>query len=130
MGVKYWYGILSGRKLILINKIRDYEGNIGFVESDNAIVIEPNPDEGVYDILITGSYRFSNNIDRSKFFGLLMNCRKFISNSSATYYEAPFFLRPKQIIRVGDRNRNRSSIGPLEVGGSDRIVKIIKEWLE
>ena len=69
------------------------------------------------------------NLPRPQFMGLLKNCKRFITNSSAAIYEAPHFLKSEQIVMVGDRNRNRPK-GPFKNGASDRIVEILKEYLK
>ena len=73
-----------------------------------------------------GVDQYYDNLPRPQFLGLLKNCRRFITNSSAAIYEAPHFLKPEQIIMVGDRNRNRPK-GPFKTGASDRIVEILHE---
>jgi UDP-N-acetylglucosamine 2-epimerase len=70
-----------------------------------------------------------NNLPRPRFLGLLKNCERFITNSSAAIYEAPHFLKSEQIVMVGDRNKNRPR-GPFQTGASDRIVEILKEYLK
>jgi hypothetical protein len=69
------------------------------------------------------------NLPRPQFLGLLKHCQRFITNSSAAIYEAPHFLKPEQIVMVGDRNRNRPR-GPFKTGASDRIVEILREYLK
>jgi GDP/UDP-N,N'-diacetylbacillosamine 2-epimerase (hydrolysing) len=69
------------------------------------------------------------NLPRPQFLGLLKNCQRFITNSSAAIYEAPYFLKPEQIVMVGDRNKNRPR-GPIKTGASDRIVEILREYLK
>ena len=49
------------------------------------------------------------NLSRPKFLGLLKNCKRFMTNSSCEYYEAPLFLKPEQIIHIGERNKERGS---------------------
>jgi len=90
-----------------------------------AIQIGGNPDGGVSFI---GDIVYPQ-VPRSQFFGLLNQCQRFITNSSAAIYEAPHFLKPEQIIMIGDRNKNRP-IGPFKTGASDRIVKILQEFLK
>jgi UDP-N-acetylglucosamine 2-epimerase len=55
----------------------------------------------------------------------LKHCHKFITNSSSSYYEAPFFLKPEQIVKIGLRNQNRNSTGGMEKKYATK--KIIKE---
>lgn len=49
------------------------------------------------------------SLPRPQFLGLLKNCKRFITNSSCEYYEAPIFLKPEQIIHIGKRNEERGS---------------------
>jgi len=72
---------------------------------------------------------YYENLPRAQFFGLLKNCQRFITNSSCAIYEAPHFIKPEQIVWVGDRNRNRAR-GPFQTGASDKIVTILKEYLK
>lgn len=93
-----------------------------------SIWVPNNPDQ--YEKLI-GKINFDyDNVPRPQFLGLMKHCERFITNSSAAYYEAPAFLRPEQIILVGERNKGRST--PTEwkqdYKTSDRILEIIKEW--
>jgi hypothetical protein len=69
------------------------------------------------------------NLPRSKFLGLLKNCTKFITNSSAAYYEAPYFLKKEQIIMVGIRNKNRVITKDLKLGGSNKIVEVLESLI-
>lgn len=96
------------------------------------IQIGGNPDGN--DLLIEDEgnscpHIFYDNLPRPQFLGLLKNCQRFITNSSAAIYEAPHFLKPEQIVMVGDRNRNRPR-GPFKTGASDRIVEILREYLK
>lgn len=90
------------------------------------ILIGGNPD-GV--IGVPEGFVYYPNLPRSQFLGLLKNCQRFITNSSAAIYEAPHFLKPEQIVMVGDRNKNRPK-GPFQTGASDRIVEILREYLK
>jgi len=101
----------------------------------NNIIIGSNPDlwfdntRTLYDDLLWEHYtQFYRELPRSQFLGLLKNCEKFISNSSAAIYEAPYFLKKNQIINIGIRNSNRTPPDLSLMGASDRIIKIIKEW--
>ena len=89
------------------------------------IQIGGNPD-GKFPVV--GDERYEN-LHRPQFLGLLKNCQRFITNSSAAIYEAPYFLKPEQIVMVGQRNRNRPR-GPFKTGASDRIVEILREYLK
>jgi UDP-N-acetylglucosamine 2-epimerase len=94
----------------------------------DVVVIEPNADAGRETIIDWAcNYGFRPaNYPRPQFLGLLKHCRRFITNSSVEYYEAPHFLNPEQIIHVGHRNKNRDR-GPFETGASDRVIKILEE---
>lgn len=91
-----------------------------------SIWIEPNPDNTI-DLI--GKINFDyQNLPRPQYLGLLKNCKRFISNSSDCYYIAPEWLKPEQIIQIGDRNKNRSTPTDLKGGAADKIVKILKEY--
>jgi len=112
--------------LVLINPTTSIDEIPSYVTDKKTIVIGSNP-----DIPFNKGFRDKadyDNLPRPKFLGLLKNCSRFITNSSSAYYEAPYFLKPEQIILIGKRNKNRSTPTKLEVGASDKIVKIIKEW--
>jgi len=103
--------------------------------------IGPNPD--IYNVLVkdkidqlisagarsqTGLYErsyYSDNVPRPQFLGLLKHCSRFIGNSSAQFYEAPYFLKPEQIINIGTRNADRETVTLYEA--SDKIVKHLEE---
>ena len=105
----------------------------------HTVLLMPNPDKGRLQILDffskmrktmaqdNGMYSWHDNLPRPEFLGLLKHCKRFITNSSAAIYEAPHFLKPEQIIKIGDRNRNRDT-GPFETGASDKIVKELMKW--
>lgn len=88
--------------------------------------IEPNGDR--YSELITYD---TPSLPREEFLGLLKNCKYFITNSSCQFYEAPFLIKPEQIIPIGKRNENRESkYGDMTIkNASDRIINIFK-WLD
>jgi UDP-N-acetylglucosamine 2-epimerase len=62
------------------------------------------------------------DLPREHFLGLLQNCKRFIGNSSAQKYEAPYFN--VETVQIGNRNRNRESVHPV-AGGSKRIAAIL-----
>ncbi len=108
--------------LVLINPTTLFAEALNIKKIRKMIIIGSNPDRKIpqncdYD-----------NLPRPQFLGLLKNCVRFITNSSSAYYEAPYFLKPEQIILVGKRNKNRSTPKKLETGASSKIVKIIKKW--
>lgn len=119
--------------------IRDGMITIHQFTGRHMVFLTPNPDAGREHILdfltamkgtaksINGDYTIRPVLDRPEFMGLLKNCQRFITNSSAAIYEAPHFLKPRQIIQIGERNRNRDR-GPFETGASDRIVEVLKKW--
>lgn len=62
------------------------------------------------------------DIPREMFLGLLKNCQRFIGNSSALFYEAPFF--DVKTVNIGRRNANRPTIKPVK-GGSKKIAELL-----
>ena len=115
--------------LILINR-EPLGKNIfdAHIQKERTVIqIGGNPDGITKKALYIDKYY--DNLPRPQFLGLLKNCQRFISNSSAAIYEAPHFLKPEQIIMVGDRNKNRPR-GPFQTGASDRIVEILREYLK
>jgi hypothetical protein len=110
--------------LYLINPEPNFKAiDVPYDLNNARIQIGANPDGHVDKIPDAVYY---GNLPRAQFFGLLKNCQHFITNSSAAYYEAPFFLKPDQIIMVGLRNRNRHAV-TMNTGASDKIVKIISD---
>jgi UDP-N-acetylglucosamine 2-epimerase len=121
--------------------IRDGMITIHQFTGRHMVFLMPNPDAGREHILdflttmkgtaksINGDYTIRPVLDRSEFLGLLKNCHRFITNSSAAIYEAPYFLKERQIIQIGARNRHRDK-GPFEIGASDKIVEDLIEWGE
>lgn len=115
--------------LILINPTTLIEDKkITIKQVRKHIVIGQNPDPQIFDNEMIKSPTY-DNLPRPKFLGLLKNCERFITNSSAAIYEAPHFLKSEQIIHIGERNKNRDK-GPFEIGASDKIVKILKEYFK
>jgi UDP-N-acetylglucosamine 2-epimerase len=89
-----------------------------------AVLIGPNPDPMIgmaYESLLDRVDSYFANLPRPQFLGLLANCTRFVTNSSAAYYEAPHFLKPNQILMVGPRNLTRSQVNAVP-GGSDRVI--------
>jgi len=66
-----------------------------------------------------------DNLPRPEFLGLLKNCDMVIGNSSAMYYEVPFFH--KKTVYIGERNESREIV--TEYGASDKIVKILEKFV-
>jgi len=90
------------------------------------IWIEPNGDK--YSELLKDRVN-QKNLPRKQFLGLLKKCSYFVTNSSCQYYEAPFFLKPKQIISVGTRNANRESkyARMNQKGATKKIIKLLSK---
>ena len=88
------------------------------------IHIGGNPDGIIPD---QGADEYYSSLPRPQFLGLLKNCRRFITNSSAAIYEAPYFLKPEQIVMVGQRNCNRPAV-ECKPGGSDRVVEVLRDY--
>jgi len=110
---------------------KDY--NALFIKERKLIVIGKNPDPDVFNS-ITSPPDY-DNLPRPQFLGLLKNCTRFITNSSAAIYEAPYFLRKDQIIMIGDRNKNRTQFIYEKSHGikteklaSEKIVDVLKKW--
>ena len=89
------------------------------------IWLRPNTDRGYEYIL---KYANSPSQSRPRFLSLIKNCRKFITNSSCAYYEAPFLIKPKQIIQIGLRNAERESkYAKMDIAGaSQNIIQALK----
>ena len=120
-------GTIDPYDLILINhapleNVKSYQ--IPEANGNFRVFIGGNPDGATQPQSGGISYE---NLPRPQFMGLLKNCQRFITNSSCAITESPFFLKPEQIIQVGDRNRNRPPV-ECKPGGSDRIVAILKEY--
>jgi UDP-N-acetylglucosamine 2-epimerase len=113
--------------LILINNEPLNDVAFSFEKKRHTIQIGGNPDGTVWRAYLDGGYY--PNLPRPQFLGLLKNCQRFITNSSCAITEAPYFLKPEQIVMVGDRNRNRPPV-ECKPGGSDKIVAILKEYAE
>jgi len=95
------------------------------------IIIGSNPDPNSIEWKIILNDKYYDNLPRPQFLGLLKNCTRFITNSSAAYYEAPYFLKEDQIVMVSSRNKERSSnFSGFTFGASNRIIEILKNWWE
>jgi len=68
------------------------------------------------------------SIERALFLGLLKHCKKFITNSSCQYYEAPFLMDAKNIISIGERNACRESKNAdmMIPNASENIIRILE----
>ena len=89
------------------------------------IWLRPNTDRG-YEYIM----QFANSPcqSRPRFLSLVKNCRYFITNSSSAHYEAPFLIKKKQIIQIGQRNAERESkYAKMDIAGaSDKIIEVLK----
>lgn len=117
--------------LVLLNRTINKEiiNDINCAHLRNPIFIKSNPDRGFLPINISNCYKIYDNLPRGQFLGLLKHCSRFITNSSAAYYEAPFFLKKEQFIQVGARNSARE-FKRRAMGASDKIVKILKDYFK
>lgn len=99
--------------------------NDEIILSDKPYVwIAPNNDKGYNKITQANTA----NQPREKFLALIKNCAKFITNSSSAYYEAPFFLKPEQIIKIGMRNKDRNSTtGMDKKNATKNIIKAVRQ---
>jgi hypothetical protein len=126
----YDYDVLIPYDLVLVNHepLMDKQP-VPYCKGEGKLVIQigGNPDGDFYKLIPNDIYY--DNLPRAQFLGLLKNCSRFITNSSAAIYEAPHFLKPEQIIQIGDRNRNRPPVACVP-GASDKIVSILKTYLQ
>ena len=71
------------------------------------------------------------NLERNQFLNLLKNCTRFISNSSCIDYEAKHIISDDKIVRVGLRNKDRSSITEdMSVTNATENILRVLETLE
>ena len=70
------------------------------------------------------------NPDHEHFLSLIMHCSKFITNSSCVTYEAPALMNIDNIVRIGNRNINRTVIPSSSHSGkaSKKVSCLIKEY--
>ena len=96
--------------------------------------IEPNKEMGYENRIISFLDRYfgvqrvmvlKSSIPRLQYLALLKNCKRVIGNSSSLIFEAPFFNIP--VIQIGIRNSEREKPEKIEIGGSDKIVKVLSE---
>ena len=117
--------------LFLLNPSLDTAESKWEYSPNKRIIIGSNPDPHPIEWKIISSDIYYGNLPRPQFLGLLKNCERFITNSSAAYYEAPAFLRSEQIIMIGARNKNRTPVlftnnkGPP---ASELIITHLKKW--
>ena len=121
----------TGTEIDVINEI----GNIHRIRENFArefgcypyIWLDSNGD--MYSELID-KYVTHRNIPRHQFLGLLKNCNRFITNSSCSYYEAPFIMKNKNnIIHIGVRNAERESkTSNMSIpNASENIMQILRK---
>ena len=92
------------------------------------IWVEPNGDPGSD---LVKPYVTIKNLPRPVFLGLLKKCKRFISNSSCLYYEAPFLLEEDQIVQIGARNEERESkYSKMNIKNASENVKQALEKLD
>ena len=116
--------------------IKELDEILDIIGSERTFWFEPNGDENsdlVMDYVGSKERRniiLRKNMDRSKFLGYLMNCRRFIGNSSAMFYEGQAFGAEK--IQIGVRNAHREPIEPeyARAGASKCISENIYNYLE
>ena len=117
--------------LVLMNPTTIYSETLKTVFGRRIVVVGPNEDYASFDEakLIDGvnvKVTLHPNVERPRFLGLLKNCRRFVSNSSATLYEAPYF--GVEVVNPSIRNSERTSPDQkLLEGGSDKVVKLLCE---
>lgn len=118
----------------VIHKELEFIFSLAGKDGHNVLALFPAPDRG-HQIIKTALFTMENKgwtikheLPRSDFLFTLKNCERFISNSSAVYYEAPVFIDHNQIFHIGSRNSGRDS-GSFQIGASDRIVKILAELI-
>jgi UDP-N-acetylglucosamine 2-epimerase len=107
-----------------------------FDKEKRTIIIRGNKDknyEVLYDLWedlsVHKNVTIYNNLDKDLFIDVLSSCDRFITNSSCSFYEAPIFLNPDQIVHIGDRNRGRevANYSMAELKSSLKIVDFIVE---
>ncbi|MFA5149282.1 MAG: UDP-N-acetylglucosamine 2-epimerase [Candidatus Omnitrophota bacterium] len=109
---------------------------LGLVEDDITLWFEPNGDrlsDMIMDYVGAKEKKnivFRKNLDRNRFLGYLMYCKKFIGNSSAMFYEGRAF--PCEKVQVGVRNAYREPMEPgyARAGASKNISEGLYNYLE
>ena len=128
------YNPPTRRPDLLQEELDELERKLEAVKEYRIIAIEPNGDPGSEVIEMRAKikwrrkfpkYTYLPTLERSKFLGLMKNCKYFIGNSSSLFKEAPAFLKEHQIIHIGVRNKGRRFLKP-ELGASKKIVRIIE----
>lgn len=113
------------KKVLIEGEIENIKGDKESGFKTPFIWLRPNTDRG-YEYIM----QFANSPcqSRPRFLSLIKHCRKFITNSSCAYYEAPFLIKKKQIIQIGLRNAERESkYAKMDIAGaSDNIIQALK----
>lgn len=104
-------------------------------EGQTVMAIMPAPDPAhefirgwLEDMRENHGWVVVDSLPKEQFHYVLSWCGMYVTNSSTGVYEAPEYLDPCQIKQIGTRNAGREK-GPFEKGASDKIVKVIEEWL-
>jgi UDP-N-acetylglucosamine 2-epimerase len=104
-------------------------------DTANVLALFPAPDRGdelireMLDVMSSRGWKVIPSLPREQYFYALQQCERFISNSSAAYYEAPALMKnPMNIIKIGLRNSGRDE-GPFQTGAADKIVKIVENYV-
>lgn len=114
------------KRILLEGEVEDIKGDSESGFKTPFIWIRPNTDRG-YEYII--QFANSSSQTRPKFLSLIKHCRKFITNSSCAYYEAPFLIKKKQIVQIGLRNAERESkYAKMNIpNASDNIINVLKK---
>jgi len=118
-----------------MSKLNDELRDIVNLIDKSTYWLEPNGDDGSsgieHRVLSYAKAKpeilWTKSMEHPALLGLLSRAKRVIGNSSALYFEAPHF--GCKVIHVGERNRIRENV-ELRPGGSKRIAKRLKTWLE
>ena len=106
---KYEYDV------VLYNPITRYEKSdvdgelkqiVSLIKGNKYIWIEANGDKYTESVNLLAN---TPTIRRPDFLCLLKYCKRFITNSSCQYFEAPFIMDKDRIVSIGKRNIERES---------------------
>lgn len=105
-----------------INEELDY---INSIRAATVFWIPPNGDEKSE---LIEPYVNARGLSRNQFLNLVVNCRYFISNSSCIDYEVKHIIPENRIVRIGKRNKDRSSITDNMTipNATENIVRILE----
>lgn len=86
----------------------------------------------LYNILKPYNTSTKSQVEHEHFLSLIMRCDKFITNSSCVAYEAPFLMDTNNIIKIGNRNINRTVIPRTSHlnNASGKTARLIKKYLQ